>query len=164
MAGLIEAGTYRVISQDGLTEKDITIDNSGNPLFDSTRLAKQSDIGTANSSLVKTALNAGGSAPIYACRAWVNFNGTGTPAVTAGGNVSSITDVGTGVWRVNFATAMPNANYAAEVTCETTAGAVGYWAGTDDDFTNTTSACGVRALNDGGAAADRAELSVAIFI
>ena len=57
------------------------------------------------------ALNATGSAPMYACRAWVNFNGTGTVAIRASGNVSSITDNGTGDYTVNFATAMPDANY-----------------------------------------------------
>ncbi len=61
---------------------------------------------------VATALNASGPAPLYACRAWVNFNGTGTVAIRAGGNVSSITDNGTGDYTVNFTTAMPDANYA----------------------------------------------------
>lgn len=70
------------------------------------------EIGAANSSLVKTALNANGNAPIYACRAWVNFNGTGTVAIRASGNVSSITDNGVGNYTVNFTTAMPDANYA----------------------------------------------------
>lgn len=59
------------------------------------------------------ALNASGSAPIYACRAWVNFNGIGTVAIRASGNVSSITDNGTGDYTVNFTTAMPDANYSA---------------------------------------------------
>lgn len=66
---------------------------------------------TANDSRVKTALNASGSAPIYACRAWVNFNGIGTVAIRASGNVSSITDNGVGDYTVNFTTAMPDANY-----------------------------------------------------
>lgn len=52
-----------------------------------------------------------GSAPSYACRAWVNFNGTGTVAIRASGNVSSITDNRTGDYTVNFTTAMPDANY-----------------------------------------------------
>jgi hypothetical protein len=60
-----------------------------------------------------TQLNASGSAPIYACRAWVNFNGTGTVAIRASGNVSSITDNGVGQYTVNFTTAMSDANYAA---------------------------------------------------
>lgn len=45
------------------------------------------------------------------CRAWVNFNGTGTVAIRASGNVSSITDNGTGDYTVNFTTAMPDTNY-----------------------------------------------------
>ena len=46
------------------------------------------------------------------CRAWVNFNGTGTVAIRASFNVSSITDNGTGDYTVNFTTAMPDANYS----------------------------------------------------
>ena len=46
---------------------------------------------SANSQEIKDVLNAGGSAPIYACRAWVNFNGTGTVAIRGSGNVSSKT-------------------------------------------------------------------------
>jgi hypothetical protein len=65
---------------------------------------------------ITTALNASGSAPIYACRAWVNFNGTGTPAIREDGNVSSITDNGTGDYTVNFTTAMPDANYTVLAT------------------------------------------------
>lgn len=48
----------------------------------------------------------------YGCRAWVNFNGTGTVAIRGSGNVSSITDNGTGDYTVNFTTAMPDANYS----------------------------------------------------
>jgi hypothetical protein len=63
-----------------------------------------------------TQLNASGSAPIYASRAWVNFNGTGTVAIRASGNVSSITDNGTGRFTVNLTTAMSDANYAALIS------------------------------------------------
>jgi hypothetical protein len=55
----------------------------------------------------------GSVATAYGCRAWVNFNGTGTVAIRASGNVSSITDNATGDYTVNFATAMPDANYAS---------------------------------------------------
>jgi hypothetical protein len=68
--------------------------------------------GNVAAARITGALNATGSAPIYACRAWVNFNGTGTVAIRASGNVSSITDNGTGNYTVNFATAMPDENYA----------------------------------------------------
>jgi hypothetical protein len=53
----------------------------------------------------------GSAAVAYGCRAWVNFNGTGTVAIRASGNVSSITDNGTGDYTVNFTNAMPDANY-----------------------------------------------------
>ena len=55
----------------------------------------------------------GSVATAYGCRAWVNFNGTGTVAIRASGNVSSITDNGTGDYTVNFTTALVDANYSA---------------------------------------------------
>ncbi len=54
----------------------------------------------------------GSVATAYGCRAWVNFNGTGTVAIREDGNVTSITDNGTGDYTVNFTTAMPDANYS----------------------------------------------------
>jgi hypothetical protein len=53
----------------------------------------------------------GSAATAYGCRAWVNFNGTGTVAIRASGNVTSITDNGTGDYTVNLTTAMPDTNY-----------------------------------------------------
>jgi hypothetical protein len=61
---------------------------------------------------------ASGSAPSYSARAWVNWNGTGTVAIRASGNVSSITDNGTGSYTVNFTTAMDDANYAVSVAAQ----------------------------------------------
>ena len=58
----------------------------------------------------------GSVATAYGCRAWVNFNGTSTVAIRGSGNVSSITDNGTGNYTMNFTTAMPDANYSAVVT------------------------------------------------
>jgi len=43
----------------------------------------------------------------YGCRAWVKFDGTGTLAVNGSGNVSSVTDNGTGIYVVNFSTSLP---------------------------------------------------------
>ena len=54
-----------------------------------------------------------GSAPSFSARAWVNFNGTGVVAIRGEGNVSSITDLGVGVYKVNFTTPMPDTNYCA---------------------------------------------------
>ena len=105
------------------------IDMGGNPVSNASQIdsvlmnengasvATETQVGTANSTLVKTALNATGAAPIYACRAWVNFNGTGTVAIRASGNVSSITDNGAGDYTVNFTTAMPDTNYCPSGIC-----------------------------------------------
>jgi hypothetical protein len=70
------------------------------------------DIADANITAAKLSGAQSGSAPIYAARAWVNFNGTGTVAIRASGNVSSITDNGTGNYTVNFTTAMVDGNYS----------------------------------------------------
>jgi len=58
----------------------------------------------------------GSAATAYGCRAWVNFNGTGTVAIRASGNVSSITDNGVGRYTVNLATAMPDASHAPSIS------------------------------------------------
>lgn len=80
----------------------------------------------------------GSLAPAYGCRAWVNFNGTSTVAIRESGNVSSITDNGTGDYTVNFTTAMPDANYCASVNSEFGA-ASGSLRGGNADIYSTTS-------------------------
>ena len=246
MAGLIKAGTYRVISQDGLTEKDITIDNSGNPLFDNNKLLQESNMGnlktqdvisgntnlsqshfgkllvcisaatitlpaintiqsgsllwlsnasggtvtialngnsTDASSLLlysghslllqcdgytyyrtildaKKECNASGDAPIFACRSWVNFNGTGTIAIRASGNVSSITDNGTGDYIVNLSTGMPDTNYA--VVSGQGLGTTGN--PTSIEFVDCiTTAFRIRAFQQPNIVYDEANVSVAVF-
>lgn len=69
---------------------------------------------------VKQELNAAGAAPIYAARAWVNFRGSSTVDIRQSGNVSSITDNGTGDFTVNFAIAMQDADFACVATYGTT--------------------------------------------
>jgi hypothetical protein len=82
--------------------------------------------GDTNAPRIKAqALNGGqsGNAPIYAARAWISFNGTGTfspnpstSAIRGSGNVSSVTKTGTGDFTVNFSTAMPDNNYCVGST------------------------------------------------
>lgn len=98
-------GTVRIgVGNSGATTADVaSISSSGNFSFNS---------------------GYGSVATAYACRAWVNFNGTGTVAIRASGNVSSITDNGTGDYTVNFTTAMPDANYAWAVSAGRTANSV----------------------------------------
>lgn len=111
------------------------------------------------------ALNASGSAPIYACRAWVNFNGTGTVAIRASGNVSSITDNGTGDYTVNFTTAMPDANYAVTGSVNTVSGNVGIFTSVinSTDFNKTTTSVRVNSYNQAGTLFDTNSVNVSIF-
>jgi len=109
-------------------------------------------------------LNAAGSAPVFACRAWVNFDGTGTVAIRASGNVSSITDYGTGTYTVNFATDMEDANYAA--TANWTTGSSSGRLGQHGPAIPVTYAAGSLRiwLTDGAAdARDGSKVSVAVF-
>lgn len=99
------------------------------------------------------ALNATGSAPIYACRAWVNFNGTGTVAIRSSGNVSSITDGGTGTYTVNFTTAMPDTNYAFTFASQ----------GINLFNTKTTSTLQFLSYNGAFVLTDYSEISVTVF-
>lgn len=85
---------------DTLTNKTLTSPTLTTPNIDSAQFATVS-----------------GTAPIYPCRAWVNFNGTGTPAIRGSGNVSSLTDNGAGDYTVNFTTAMSDINYSVNTTC-----------------------------------------------
>jgi hypothetical protein len=62
-------------------------------------------------------------------KAWVNFNGTGTVAIRASMNVSSITDNGTADYTVNFTTAISDANYATMISSNFNIGNNGQWAG-----------------------------------
>ena len=63
---------------------------------------------------VDTIKNAAGTREFFPCTAWVNFNGTlaAGDMIRGSGNVSSITDNGTGNYTINFATAMTNADYS----------------------------------------------------
>jgi hypothetical protein len=105
-----------------------------------------------------------GSAPIYGARAWVNFNGTGTAAIRASGNVSSITDGGTGDFTVNLTNAISDANYSCLLSFGDNSGATnnGFWA--SRIFSRSTTA--VRFLcgrPDTGAQSEPSDANVAIF-
>ena len=87
----------------------------------------QAEAGTDNETFItplrmREGFNASGSAPVFACRAWVNFDGTGTVAIRASGNVSSVTRNAEGDYTVNFTTAMPDANYSAGGAIRTSGG------------------------------------------
>jgi hypothetical protein len=64
-----------------------------------------------NSTATGFAIGTGGINGAQLAKAWVNFNGAGTVSITDSYNVSSITDLGTGQYLVNYSTARSNANY-----------------------------------------------------
>ena len=106
----------------------------------------------------------GSVATAYGCRAWVNFNGTGTVAIRSSGNITSITDNGgTGSYRVNITNALVDANYGV-VGTSTLGDAVnaGDTGRPISIRSLTTSNCEVR-ITDGGTGVDCLYVSVVIF-
>jgi hypothetical protein len=97
-------------------------------------------------------------------KAWVNFNGTGTVAIRASYNVSSITDNGTGDYTVNFTTALADANYSCVASSGTTASDYRI-AVPNFNAAPTSSACRLRTGTPSGAgpATDDLYVNVAIF-
>ena len=103
----------------------------------------------------------GSAATAYGCRAWVNFNGTGTVAIRASGNVSSITDGGTGVFTINFTTAMPDANYSLQGSADNASANYAFVGPMNTTFSTSSAAISVVNAND--VLVDRANTSVAVF-
>lgn len=120
----------------------LRVDNSGNIQFDS---------------------GYGSVATVYGCRAWVNFNGSGTVAIRASGNVSSISDIGTGDYRVNFTALMSDANYATVVSVEERGTTV--FTSSNDTFNQTTSQAVINVMLGNSAINyfDAEQVNVAIF-
>lgn len=114
-----------------------------------------------NDATLNTAFNVTGSAPKYACRAWVNFNGTGTVAIRASGNVSSITDNGVGKYRVNIISSVPDVNYCVVANKTNTATNNGAYIFEDIALRTTTSFRIETGENN--AAVDSPNISVALF-
>jgi hypothetical protein len=101
------------------------------------------------------------------CRAWINFNGTGTPAARASFNVSSITDNGVGTYTVNFTNAMPDINFACVGACASLTARNGMTVQiTRQNATtvaNTTTTQRIWVVDDAGNNGDVDHVSVAFF-
>ena len=102
-------------------------------------------------------------------KAWVNFNGTGTVAIRASGNVSSITDNGTGDYTVNFTTAMADTNYAFSFGAGSGNGRTMVLYNGTFNTTDSSSAKAVGSIRvaflelSAGGTADNTQISVAVF-
>ncbi len=141
-------GIFTVAAPNSNTDRTLTLPDS------------TGTIATAESTLSQ--FNASGSAPVYACRAWVNFNGTGTVAIRASGNVSSITDNGVGNYTVNFTTAMPDANYSVTALSSRDASTSNIITQIDGT-TFTSSACRIRTFDVANNTQDALNACVSIF-
>lgn len=90
-------------------------------------------------------------------KAWVNFNGTGTVAIRDSYNVSSITDLGTGSYVVNFTSALPNANYQYAFGSEAA------FTLSDNTAPPTTTTLNVKTSNVSAVATDYSRVTVSAF-
>jgi hypothetical protein len=100
--------------------------------------------------------------PRFGCRAWVNFNGTGTVAIRASGNVSSITDNGTGDYTVNFTSALADANYSTVVSAGRTTGGAAI-ASPSYSAAPTVNGVQIAIYNTSGTLTDVDRINVAVF-
>ena len=107
----------------------------------------------------------GSVATAYGCRAWVNFNGQSTVAIRGSGNVTSITDNGTGDYTVNFTTAMPDINYCSLATGTGNEGnSIDGYANNRDTVTNKlVGSVRVQEVLQNGSPYDTPNMNVAIF-
>lgn len=105
-------GALEIKTGSGAGTTAITISSAQAATFAGAVTAAAGFVGNASTATKLT--TASGSAPSYSARAWVNFNGSGVVAIRASGNVSSITDNSTGNYTINFATAMPDANFSIQ--------------------------------------------------
>jgi hypothetical protein len=112
---------------------------------------------------VSTLQNLSGT-EVYTAKAWVNFNGTGTVAIRASGNVSSITDNGTGDYSLNFTTAMTDTNYCPVIGGDFAQGTPrdnGMYLPTN--FTFATGSLRISTTTTGGGYTDIDTVLIAIF-
>jgi hypothetical protein len=134
-------GTFTIEAPNSNSNRTLVLpDAAGELLTDVSGLPAANLTGDVAAARITNALNATGSAPVYACRAWVNFNGTGTVAIRASGNVSSITKDATGSFRVNFTTSMQDMNYVVNVSAAFSDQYAGYHIGCGIGHSSTSSA------------------------
>jgi hypothetical protein len=164
-AGITLSGTGRVWQVGSNSTSVVTVNFQHDALAFANYGTERARITSAG--LLQFDSGYGSAATAYGCRAWVNFNGTGTVAIRASGNVSSITDNGTGDYTVNFTTAMPDANYSVVGTTAIGSGgsatnitSVGPRSGIASPLL-TTSARVITGVN--GGASDSEFVSIGIF-
>jgi hypothetical protein len=148
--------------QDHIHPTDTTRAPLASPALTGTPTAPTATGGTNTTQIATTAFVAA-AIPTNSVKAWVNFNGTGTVAIRASLNVSSITDNGVGIYTVNFTTAMADTSYSVISMSYLLAGG-GVYVGMSESGTRTTSS--VQVTNNYGSVNSRFDIDpvcVAIF-
>ena len=141
-------GTKNVVSQSGTDEPVIASNVNIKDAFSAL------DSSASNGPTSGTAVTKSTTLPLFGCRAWVNFDGTSTTsissedccAIRASGNVSKVVRIGTGRYDVTFTTAMPDANYAIQITVAGT-GSYSDWSRTQYYKQSTVSTTSFRLEN-----------------
>jgi len=158
--------TFKVKNSDKLDGFDASLTPQANTIPISKNDGKLDDGWlhfVENDPKVKIALNASGNAPIYACRAWVNFNGTtNPPTIRASKNISSVVKNATGDYTINLAIPMIDANYVV-IFSSGSVSSSGQRRLADDVSPRTTTSFRIITKNDSGTPQDHAQINVAIF-
>jgi len=127
---------------DNATANALTIDSSSNLQFNS---------------------GYGSVATAYGCRAWINFDGTGTISIRSSGNISSISDKGTGTYTINFDTAMPDNQYAFLFSGRSNSSTALRDIQPDANDTISSSSIDVRVETQAGTEVDISIITMAVF-
>ena len=153
-------GTKNVVSQSGTAEPAIASNVNIKDAFSAL------DSSATNGPTSGTAVTKSTTLPIFACRAWVNFNGDSVDgtncAIRASGNVSSVVRTGTGQFTINFATDMPDTNYvmigsSGNDGTTTNARAVSY------NASNAVGSCSIRVTHTDSTTTNDVVVTVAFF-
>lgn len=111
----VTAGSYAIAS--------VVVDQQGRLTSASSAVAStaEAQTGAANDVAItplrmREGFNATGGAPVYACRAWVNFNGVGAATIRDSGNIAGVVRNGVGDYTINFFTPMPDENYSVVIS------------------------------------------------
>ena len=103
--------------------------------------------------------NSSGTEKGQLCKAWINFNGSGTVSIVGSFNVSSLTDSATGTYRITYTNALPNDDYCAATMPRANSVTAGVGAQSELSTTNML----FQSRNGSGSLTDREILGVAIF-
>ena len=165
MAVIINASTSTGLVQSADTSGQINIQSNGTTVLGVTSTGTSVTGTQSVSGNLSFNSGYGSSAVAYGCRAWVNFDGTtntgGFCTIRGSGNVTSITDHGTGDFTANLTNALPDVNYCVHFSL----GALdsNFWGPIPYIYSQATTSCRVRSVFSSGTFNDPGTCNIAIF-